>query len=441
MHGSVKRFGVLCGMVAVAGVLAGAGPAQAGPGLPSAGLVRAAGLAQVPAGLRSAVESLAARQRIASGVACCEFGWSVAVSGSTAVIGDLGPGVAYVFVQKGAKWSQQAELTASNRAANDLFGYAVAVSGSTAVIGAGNANSFAGAAYVFARSVTKAKKAKWSQQAELTDPHPDKGVVNGDRFGDAVAVSGSTAVIGAYGRNSGTGAAYVFARSVTKAKKAKWSQQAELTASNRAANDLFGWSVAVSGSTAVIGAPYANSLTGAAYVFTRSVTKAKKAKWSQQAELAASGSGTFGWSVAVSGPTAVIGAPDFFTPDSATGAAYVFARSGTTWSQRAELTASDGAVGDELGYTVAVSGPTAVIGAPYKNSDTGAAYVFARSGTTWSQRAELTASDGAANGLFGWSVAVSGPTAVIGTPYNNSDTGAAYVFARSGTTWSQQAEI
>jgi hypothetical protein len=231
-----------------------------------------------------------------------------------------------------------------------------------------------------------------------------------------VAISGSTALIGAPAKKKDTGAAYVFVRSGTN-----WSQQAELTASDAAKDDYFGVSVALSGSTAVVGAEGNNTYTGAAYVFVRSGTT-----WSQQAELTASDTAEndfFGYSVALSGATVLIGA---YRDNSEAGASYVFVRSGTTWSQQAELTASDAAENDFFGYSVALSGTTALIGAYGKNSGAGAAYVFVRSGTSWSQQAELTAAE---SGVFGFSVALSGAKAVIGAPYENSETGAAYAFA------------
>ena len=132
--------------------------------------------------------------------------------------------------------------------------------------------------------------------------------------------------------------------------------------------------------------------------------------------------------MAISGSTAVVGAPG---KNSNTGAAYVFTRSGSTWSQRAELTAADGAAGDQFGGSVALYGSTAVVGAPGKNSNAGVAYVFTGSGGTWSQRSELFASDAMAYEEFGSSVAVSGSTAVVGAYGRNSFGhpygGAAYV--------------
>jgi hypothetical protein len=310
-------------------------------------------------------------------------------------------------------------LTASDGAAGDGFANSLAISGSIAVVGASGKNSLTGAAYVFTRTGST-----WSQQAELT---ASDGVA-GDYFGYSVATSGSTVVVGAYGKNSGAGAAYVFGRSGTT-----WTQQAELTAADGGAPDFFGVSVAVSGSTAVVGAYNKNSHVGAAEVFVGSGTT-----WTHQAELTASDGVSpdfFGFSVAISGSTAVVGA---YGKNSGAGASYAFVRSGTTWSQQAELTASDGAAQDGFGRAVAISGSTAVIGAAGKNSGVGVAYAFVRSGTTWSQQAELIGSDSTfAN--FGASVAISGSTAVVGAPlpFLPRHRGGAYVFVQSGTTWTQ----
>ena len=160
--------------------------------------------------------------------------------------------------------------------------------------------------------------------------------------------------------------------------------------------------------------------TGAAYPL-----RVDPVVWTQQAELTASDGAAgdlFGYSVSVSGGTALVGAAVHHgrrrTPTQ--GAAYVFVQSGTTWTQQAELTASDGAAGDHFGGSVSVSGSTALVGAPFAqvggNADEGAAYVFVQSGTTWTQQAELTASDGAGAILFGGSVSVSGGTALVGAP-------------------------
>jgi hypothetical protein len=256
--------------------------------------------------------------------------------------------------------------------------------------------------------------ARWSQRAKLT---ASRGAAR-DNFGYSVAIYGSTVVVGAYGKNSFRGTAYVFVRS-----DRTWSRQATLTASDGFAGDQFGYSVALHGSTAVVGAPAKNSFRGAAYVFARSGTH-----WSRQATLSAHSAAfdEFGCSVALYGPTAVVGADG---KRSFTGAAYVFARSGTHWSRQAELTASHAPTGDQFGYSVALSGSRAVIGAYGKNFSRGAAYVFARSGAHWSQRDTLTASHGARGDQFGWSVALYGSRAVVGAPFKTASTGAAYVIA------------
>jgi hypothetical protein len=296
-----------------------------------------------------------------------------------------------------------------------------------------------------------------SQQAKLLAG--DKA--SDDNFGTSVALSsdGNTALIGAYNESdsgtSGNGAVYVFTRSGSS-----WSQQAKLLAGDKASGDRFGYSVALSsdGNTALIGASLENdsgtSGNGAAYVFTRAVST-----WSQQAKLLAADKATsdnFGYSVALSsdGNTALIGAR--YTSDSGTfsnGAAYVFTFSVGIWSQQQKLLASDKATGDLFGYSVALSsdGNTALIGA-YSKSDSptfgnGAAYVFTRNASVWSQQQKLLTSDKADNDQFGISVALSGDgnTALIGARSKSdsptSGNGAAYVFTRNAGVWSQQQKL
>jgi len=285
------------------------------------------------------------------------------------------------------------------------------------------------------------------QQAQLTASDG----ASSDYFGFSVAIDGDTAVVGTpyddVGAKPDQGSAYVFTRSGTT-----WSQQAQLNAADGATNDRFGYSVAIDGDTAVIGAPYddvgANPDQGSAYVFTRT-----GATWSQQQKLTASdGVATdfFGCSVALSGETAVVGARyDDVDATVDQGSAYVFTRSGTTWSEQQRLTAADGAAADGAGCSVAISGDTAVVGAEGDDvgvaTDMGTAYVFVRSGTTWSEQQKLTAGDGAAGDTFGSRVAVSGDTAVVGALFDdvgaNSNQGSACVFVRSGTTWSEQQKL
>jgi CSLREA domain-containing protein len=396
------------------------------------------------------------------------FGTSVAVSGDTVVVGasdedssttgvnstpnEAAPdsGAAYVFVRNAGVWTQQAYLKASNTGADDGFGTSVAVAGDTVVVGASAENSTStgvnsspndsgfvvGAAYVFVRNA-----GVWTQQAYLKASNTG----NFDQFGASVAVAGDTVVVGAVFEDSDTtgvnstpnegatesGAAYVFVRNA-----GVWTQQAYLKASNTGAGDLFG-SVAVSGDTVVVGAYGERSSTtgvnstpndlasgaGAAYVFVRNT-----GVWTQQAYLKASNTGMnhlFGISVAAAGDTVVVGATG---ESSSAGAAYVFVRSAGVWTQQAYLKASNAGGDDKFGQSVAVAGDTVVVGAFQEDSSTtgvnstpnngagnsGAAYVFGRSGTTWTQESYLKASNTGGADNFGISAAISGDTVVVG---------------------------
>jgi len=246
------------------------------------------------------------------------------------------------------------------------------------------------------------------------------GIAN-ELFGVSVAISGDTAIAGAYGDDDTRGSAYVFTRSGST-----WTQQQKLTASDGESGDLFGRAVAISGDTAIVGVygdddRGANS--GSAYVFTRS-----GGTWTQQAKLTASDGAAgdyFGSSVALSGDTVVAGAG---SDDSHRGSAYVFTRSGSTWTQQAKLTASDGVGGDQLGYSVALSGDVAIAGAFADDSYRGSAYVFTRSGSTWTQQAKLIADDGITSDMFGHAAAISGDSIIVGAPYDDSYRGSAYIF-------------
>src|SRR5207237_3182220 len=211
---------------------------------------------------------------------------------------------------------------------------------------------------------------------------------------------------GAALENSDAGAAYVFVRS-----EETWSQKAELKGS---ANARFGFSVSISNASVDVGAPESPD-TGSAYVFVP-----QGDTWVQQAELLAS-DGTsfdyFGVSVAISRGTVVVGADD---KDNFTGAAYVFVSSEGIWTQQDELTAADGGVDNSFGSSVGISGATVVIGAPEKKALSGQAYLFVRSGPSWIPRGKLAASDHAVGVRFGTSVAIDGPTAFVGAPFKNN---------------------
>ncbi len=373
------------------------------------------------------------------------FGRSAALSadGQTALVtADNG---AWIFTRSGSTWTQQGEkLTGSDEIGNAEFGTSVALSSddSTVLIGGRADNGDIGAAWVFTRSGST-----WTQQGEKLTA---QGEIGKGEFGVTVALSanGDTALIGAPGDNEDQGAAWVFSRSGST-----WSQQGEkLVGSGIVGVPFFAKSVALSadGNTALIGAPVDRDV-GAAWVFTRSGST-----WSQQGEkLTANGEvgkGWFAWSVALSadGDTALIGG---FDDDVAVGAAWVFTRSGSTWSQQGGKLTGAGEHGKGwFGQSVALSsdGNTALIGANGDSGYEGAAWVFTRSGSTWSPQGEkLTGSgergdglDGNTGGNFGYSVALSadGATALVGGLDDDDFAGAAWVFADQATNPPNAAE-
>ncbi len=280
----------------------------------------------------------------------------------------------------------------------------------------------------------------------LTKVFPADGATS-DEFGSSVATSGSTAIIGAPLDDSGAsdaGSAYVYVRSAG----GSWTLQQQLVPGDGVASGRFGAAVAIEGDTAVVGAPGDDDLgwgSGAVYVFTRSGTT-----WSLQQKILAAGGtwwDSFGRDVDLSGDALVAGSSsDDLAQDA--GAAYVFTRSGTTWTQQQQLLAADGAALDDVGASVAIDADTVVAGAPGDDdagAEAGAAYVFTRSGTVWSEQQKVLAADGAAGDRLGGSVDVRGDRAAAGAHLDDhsgrADAGSAYVYERAAGVWSQTATL
>ena len=379
---------------------------------------------------------------------------SVGVNGDGSNNLAVDSGAVYVFTRSNGVWAQQAYIKASNTEAGDRFGFSVALSGDTLVVGAryedgssvgvngdetDNLATNSGAVYVFKR-----EGVTWSQEAYLKASNTGAD----DQFGSFVSISNDTIVVGSPLEDGSanivngdddnlrmnSGAAYVFFRDV------EWIQQAYLKASINITTDLFGISVSSYGDTVVVGA---NGGSGKAYIFVRNGSP-WGGTWNLQTYLTASNPTPdmqFGTSVALWGDTLVVGA-DFESSNAtgvngnqadksmnAAGAAYVFVRNGTTWSQQAYLKASNTDSWDYFGREVAIWGDTIVVGASGESSNatgingdesndlatnSGAAYVFSREGTFWSQIAYLKASNSEAYDNFATDVAIDANTIISG---------------------------
>jgi hypothetical protein len=371
------------------------------------------------------------------GTANSFFGSAAAITDTTAVIGADGDasfrGAAYVFTKSGDTWSEGQKLVASDGLSPDEFGYRVALDHGTLLVTAFSATvngvAFQGAAYVFTLSGDT-----FSETQKLTAS--DGGLF--DNFGAAVSVDGKTLVIGAngatVGANPAQGAAYVFTKS-----NGVWTEIQKLIADDGAAYDNFGLSVALQGSTILVGSPQAaiggSTAQGAVYVFTNS-----GGSWTQTQKLTASdgaSSDSFGESVAISDDNALIGAYGA-TVDShpGAGAAYIFSNLSGTWSQMQKLTADDPGSFFNFGNTLALHGHKAVIAADVTTVDghtsQGKVYIFREQGTDWTQFDTLVASDGTTDDFFGAALALGPGTVLVSTPHpvinGNSFQGAAYFF-------------
>ena len=413
------------------------------------------------------------------------FGFSVAISSDTIVIGvpfedapgtvqTNNTGAVYVFERNAGgtnAWGQTAKLAANDIQAHDHFGISVAIDGDVIAVGAyqeaggpGDPITTAGAAYIFERNAGGANA--WGQTAKLMASDPQTS----DFFGGSVAVSKDVVVVGALGEDGGdgdpldaAGAAYIFERNA--GGNNSWGQMSKIMAGDAQAGDGFGRTVAVSEDTVIVGAYLEDGGTGdptinmgAAYVFERNNGGVNT--WGQVVKLTATDAqreDRFGWWVALDGDTAVIGAdledggPGDAIQDA--GAVYIFERNqggAGAWGQSAKLMADDAQFADGFGGYVALSGDTAVIGASSEDggagdpaSNAGAAYVFARNmggSNAWGQVDKLVADDAQVDDVFGWSVAVSGGTAVVGAWGEDGNlgalsegAGAAYVFTGSYT--------
>ena len=361
------------------------------------------------------------------------FGASVAIDGNYAIIGayknDNNRGSAYIFQkQVDDTWLQNVKLTASDGSDNDYFGGWVAIDDDYLISGAptdSTGTSTHGSAYIFKRQPDDS----WQQQQKLTASDAS----HADFFGVRVAIDGDTVVIGATGDDdSGTdsGAVYIFSRSGLT-----WSERQKLTAPDGVGNEEFGVSTAIDGDHVLVGASRDNNLgskSGSVYYFTET---SPPGSWTNHQLITAPDGGSnheFGYSVAINGNTAIIGAPG---DDDGAGSAYIFQRSGLNWSYTTKLIASDSSSNDSFGYSVSISGDYVIVGA-YLNdnddkTDSGSAYIFRRqTDSNWVEVNKILDPNGAPNDFFGTSVSISGNVIIIGSigdDDNKYDAGSVFI--------------
>ncbi|MEW6742745.1 MAG: hypothetical protein AB1486_08295 [Planctomycetota bacterium] len=366
------------------------------------------------------------RQRVTPSDAVADeyFGTAIAVGKDLVIVGKAAAasetGAAYIFRFDGSSWVEEQKLLASDAAEGDRFGSAIAATTDLIAVAAQSdqdAGYATGSVYLFRFDGTT-----WLEEQKLVAGDAQAG----DLFGASLAIEGERVAVGAPGQDEksvSAGAIYVFSKA-----GGSWLQEAKLLASDGEFFDELGWSVGLSGSMLVAGAPGHNNYDGAAYVYQEGPTG-----WSEVQKLTPSQPtgdfGSFGSTGSLDGEVALIGAPR-----TVKGEAYVFRQSGGLFIEEAQLTASDGAQGDVFAGSLAVSGDAILIGAhgdDDKGSTSGSAYLFRFDGAAWHEEAKLVASDGKSTDRFAYAVALDGVTAASGAPWDDDprNSGSAYVFA------------
>lgn len=408
------------------------------------------------------------------------FGYAVAISGNTAIVGswqddDAGSSSGSAYLFNTTTGEQLFKLTATDADIGDNFGNSVAISGTKAIVGAyldDNTGLDSGSAYLFdietGLQITKflafdaadgdnfGNSVAISENTVIVGAYRDNGVgalsgsvywydtetrlqvakitgndnASGDQFGRSVAISGNTLIVGAWGdddsSSSSSGSAYLFDVS-------EHQQITKLNASDAFRFDQFGNSVAISGNTAIVGAwsnDDAGLESGSAYLFVDIELGLPAPSINEEIKIEPNVFGNFGRAIAISGNTSIVGAPFSNDPGNNAGSAYIYET--TSGKQLHKLLALDGAPDDIFGVTVAISGNTAIIGAPRDDDmgkDSGSAYLF--DVLTGEQRFKITATNGSDGDSFGNSVAISGSTAIVGARGNSSlgaFSGSAYLF-------------
>ena len=363
------------------------------------------------------------------------FGNAVALEGEYALIGSPKntfildePGSVYFFKHDGMLWAEEQILTASDGTADDRFGGAIAISGDVAVIGASGAEG--NSANSGAAYVFRYDGVSWVEEQKLFSENGS----DADFYGGAVAIHDDTILIGAPQDDSGgpiIGSAHVY-----RYDGLTWTEEQKLTASDGEMGDNFGQAVALEEDVAVVSAHLDDDngdLSGSVYVF-----RFNGALWIEEQKLTASDGAVFdlfGNSVALEGNVILVGAPFDDGDGDTSGSVYVYRYNSPLWVEEQTLTGSDIGEIDQFGFRVALDDEKALVGAPLHDHGGdvagGAGYLFMYDGTSWMEEDELISSDAEVSDVVGVSVALEGGTAIVGASGdddNGLESGSTYVF-------------
>ena len=380
------------------------------------------------------------------------FGHTVKTNGRIFAVGvpkggSAGNGAVYLFRFQDNVWRQHGAALAARSGNN--FGHSISLENQTIIIGSSQDNNDewekqvergdTGAAYIF-----REREGQWIRTAKLLP----NDAMEGDGFGYGVSINGNTVVVGSISHSAGgalSGAAYIYTK-----QGGKWLKLAKLIDTVSSSENEFGYSVAITDKTVVVGSRQDDRRginTGSVYVYASLTDDKGQTRWDKQSVLTADDAAIgaqFGHSVSVDKDTIIVGAHGMDDAGIDSGAAYLFTRTSDVWNQQSKISGQDIATGDLFGYSVAIDGDLAIVGAHGANQEAGAAFIFVRDNAVWRQQAKLEANDSTPGDAFGYSVAVHQQTVIIGAPKNDvvgTDAGAAYVFVQQEEKWIQQAKL
>lgn len=363
--------------------------------------------------------------------AAAAFSSAVAVDGDTVLVGEGGntmtSGIVYLFTKSDdGEWKESSRLMASDAVEGDGFGSAMVLDGSTLLVSAPNQNDGKDVVYVF----TKSASGDWMQSGRLVSDSLEEG----DAFGSAMALQNNTLLLGASAKFSKAGAVYVFSRDAAGV----WSEEAILVASDSTSDDVFGTSVAIDGDFLFVGAIGKRKREGVVYLFFHDGDS-----WTEVDQLHAFGlkrNNRFGSVIAANQGIVLISAPRY---NRSTGAVFTFEQDDDgDWGQTGTLMPFDASPNMRFGSSIAFAGRDVWVGAPVANRFSGAIYAISRDDDgNWTSSTKITSEEAARGARFAGTLAAGNGVAVVGMPGASSGAGAAMIFENGGSAWAATAKI